>query len=125
MQELFRGYVVVVWKGTNFSSTKYNVLNKIVAKKCVEFYVKCQKQRNKIYHDEHKQRERVEKWYEKEKEKAKESDIPQVGEFAQKFKINIKQCTVDTIKKWIMNLRKIEKKMERVPANDIRRYFSV
>ena len=41
MQELFRGYVVVVWKGTNFSSTKYNVLNKIVAKKCVEFYVKC------------------------------------------------------------------------------------
>jgi len=40
MKELFRGYDVVVWKGTDLNSKKYRVLNKIVVKKCMEFYMK-------------------------------------------------------------------------------------
>ena len=52
IKELFRGYVVVVWEGTNLNSKKYRMLNKIVAKKCVEFYMKCWKERNKAYYDE-------------------------------------------------------------------------
>ena len=61
MKELFRGYVMVVWEGTDLNSKKYRVLNKIVVKKCVEFYVKCWKYRNEIYYDEEKQKERVKK----------------------------------------------------------------
>ena len=61
MQELFRGYVVVVWEGTELRSKKYSVLNKIIAKKCMEFYVKCWKQRNEILYDENKQREYIKK----------------------------------------------------------------
>ena len=41
IKELFQGYVVKVWIGVNISSDKYRKLNKIVVRKCVEFYVKC------------------------------------------------------------------------------------
>ena len=61
MKELFRGYVVVVREGTNINSDKCKVLNKIVVQKCVEFYVKYQKHRNKIYCNEEKQNNRVKK----------------------------------------------------------------
>ena len=40
MKELFRGYVVRVWIGADMSSDKYRKLNKIIVRKCVEFYVK-------------------------------------------------------------------------------------
>ena len=53
------------------------------------------------------------------------SNINQVREFVKKFKINIEQCNIDTIKKWIINLKKIQKKVESVPNNDIRRYFGM
>ena len=125
MQELFRGYIVVVQDGTNLRSKKYSVLNKIVTKKCVEFYVQCWKHRNKIFHNEEKQKECVKKWYEKEKERAENSNISQVRDFVKKFNINAELSNVETVKKWIMNLKKIEKKVESVPANDIRRYFGV
>ena len=54
MQELFRGYVAVVWEGTNLNSKKYRMLNKIVAKKCVEFYMKYWKERNEADYDKRK-----------------------------------------------------------------------
>ena len=125
MKELFRGYIVVVWKGTNINSDKYKVLNKIVVQKCVEFYVKYQKHRYEIYRNEEKQNNRVKKWYEKEKERTQNSEMQQVREYVKKFKINIERCNIDTIKKWIMNLKIIEKKIEKVSKNDIRRYISV
>ena len=75
MKELFRGYVVIMWEGTNENSDKYRVMNKIVVNKCVNFYVQCWKKRNETYHDEGKQRERIKKWYENEINKAKSSEI--------------------------------------------------
>ena len=41
MKELFRGYIVQVWQGVEFNSVKYHELNRIVVRKCVEYYVKC------------------------------------------------------------------------------------
>lgn len=32
MQELFRGYVVIDWEGTNLNTTKFKKLNKIIVK---------------------------------------------------------------------------------------------
>ena len=46
-------------------------------------------------------------------------------EYAQKFKINEERYSSETIKTWIKNLKEIEKKMEDVPKNDIRRYMGV
>ena len=54
MKELFRGYVVKVWFGVQFNSLKYHNLNKIIAKKCVEYYLQCWKDRNKDYKNEDK-----------------------------------------------------------------------
>ena len=51
MKELFRGYIVKVWFGININSDIYRALNKVVVRKCVEFYVKCWKYRNEAYHD--------------------------------------------------------------------------
>ena len=54
MNELFHRYIVVVQEGMNINSNKYRVLNAIVVRKCVEFYMKCQRHRNKVYYNEEK-----------------------------------------------------------------------
>ena len=54
MQELFRGYIVIDWEGTNFGNKKYKKLNKIIVKRCVEFYDACWKHRNDEYHNDEK-----------------------------------------------------------------------
>ena len=40
MQDLFQEYVFIDWEGTNFKSAKYRKWNKIITKKCVEYYDK-------------------------------------------------------------------------------------
>jgi len=124
MKELFRGYVVIMWEGTNENSDKYRVMNKIVVNKCVNFYVQCWKKRNETYHDEGKQRERIKKWYENEINKAKSSEIRQLRDYAQKFKLNEERSSTEMMKVWIKNLKELEKKIGEVSKNDIRRYMS-
>ena len=58
LHHLFRGYIVKVQTGSDFSSTRFKKLNKILIKYCIIYYVKCQKHRNEYYHDKNKQRER-------------------------------------------------------------------
>ena len=125
MNELFHRYVVVVWEGTNITSDKYRVLNDIVVRKCVKFYMKCWRHRNEVYHDEEKQKERIIKWYQNEKERAENSDMQQVKEYVKKFTINIERCSIKMIKTWIKNLKIIEKKIWKIPKNNIRRYLNV
>ena len=67
----------------------------------------------------------MKEWHEKEKLRAENSDKNQVRSYVKTFKININQCKIDTIKRWIRNLKDIEKKIERIPRNDIRRYFII
>ena len=59
MQNLFRGCVIKDWVGTNFSTTKHRNLNKIVARKCAEYYNKCWIQRNEVSYNEIKHKERI------------------------------------------------------------------
>ena len=40
----------------------------------MEFYNKCWKHKNDVLHDENKQKERIMKWFEKERRKALESE---------------------------------------------------
>ena len=98
MQELFRGYVVIDWEGTNFKNEKYKKLNRIIAKRCVEHYDKCWKHRNNEYHDEELQRKRLIKWYEKVKRKAENSDDRQLRTYGEKREINVNRCKNETIK---------------------------
>ena len=57
-RELFRGYIVKDWVGSNFNCDKYNELNKVVIKHIVRFYNKCWRYRNNEFHDKAKQRNR-------------------------------------------------------------------
>ena len=99
MQELFWGFVVIVWEEADLNSKKYSVLNKIVIKKCREFYVKCWKDRNKIFHSKNKQRICMKEWYEKEKLRAENSNKNQVRLYVKTFKININLYKIDTMKR--------------------------
>ena len=107
------------------SSDKYRKLNKIVVRKCMEFYVKCWKHRNEAYYDAERQKEQIKKWFLKEREKALNSDMQQVRNYVRKFEINEERSDVEKLKKWIMNLKKLERRVEKVPKNDIRRYMIV
>ena len=120
---VFRGNAVIDWKGANSKCIKHRKLNVIIVKECIKFYNKCWKHRNETHHDANKQKEKMIKWFEKEKRKAEESEHRQIRLHANKSKLDTNACQCDTIKRWIMNLKRIEKKVEKIPPNDIRRFM--
>jgi hypothetical protein len=89
----------------------------------VHYYNECWKDRNKVMNDDTKQRERLKKWYEKEKRKAETSEYRQLNLYVQRSKIDLERSTCETIKKWIMNLKHIERKVVKIPLDDIRRWM--
>ena len=74
-------------------------------------------------HDESKQKERMKRWCKKEKERGLRSNMRQICMHVDKCKIDENRCNSDTYKRWIMNLKAIEKKVEKIPENDIRRFM--
>ena len=52
IDQLFQGFVVRDWKGSDFLCNKYGVLNKILVYHSVIFYKDCWKHRNEEYHDQ-------------------------------------------------------------------------
>ena len=43
---LFHSFVVQAWNRNNFEGTKYRECNKVLSKKCIEYYYKCWIHRN-------------------------------------------------------------------------------
>jgi len=125
MKELFRGYVVIDWEGTNLRTKKYKELNKIIVKRCVQYYDECWKHRNEEYHNEEKQRKRIITWYERVRKKAENSNDNQIRMYVNKKVLDVERSKTDTIKRWIYNLKEFEKRMEKTKKSDIRRYFEV
>ena len=70
MKEMFWGHVVKDWIEQNVNFKKHYILNKVLVYECVMFCNKCWKHRNEAAQDETKQRERLTKWYEKERNEA-------------------------------------------------------
>ena len=48
------------------------------------------------------------------------SKYPQVRAFAERNKLRIEDCRIETIKKWIYAIKEIKRKLEKIPRNDIR-----
>ena len=46
-----------------------------------------------------------------------------VNIFIRRNQIEVKDCDTETIKRWIYNVKEVMKKAEKIPKNDIRRYF--
>ena len=125
MKELFRGFVIINQVTTDFNCRKYKKLNKILAYRCVKYYNECWKDRNNIMHDENKQKERLKRWFEKEKSKAEKSEYRQLKTYVERCKIDVDRSNCETIKRWIMNLKHIERKVAKIPLNDIRRWMII
>ena len=45
--------------------------------------------------------------------------------YVKKHEINVQQCKIETIKRWFNNVKEFERKIEKTPQNDIRRYFMI
>ena len=120
MQQLFCRYVVKVWKGSNFNQEKYHSLNKIIVRHCVQYYIKCWKYQNKIYHDSEEQRKRAVKWKRNLERHVERNEPMQVKIFARKSDINLETCETETIYNQIRNVKKIMNKVSNLPKNNIR-----
>ena len=59
-------------------------------------------------------------WLLNEKEMARNSINLQVREHVKKFEIDEENSDVEKMKKWILNLKKLKTKVEKVPRMDIR-----
>ena len=125
MKDLFRGYVVKVQKGINFSSKKYTKLNKIVIKHCVKYYNKCWNYRNKYYHNDEKQKERIIKQYKNIKRHVEDIEPLQVRIFIRRNKLNLQNSLIEIITRWVYNVKEIIKKVSKLPQNDKRRYCEI
>ena len=61
----------------------------------------------------------------KEKERGKNSNSRQIRMCVEKNKLDVQRCNSDTIRRWIMDVKTIEKKVETTPANDIRGHITL
>ena len=82
------------------------------------------KERDKDCHDETKQRKRMLKWHEKIKAKAENSNEAQMTLRVKKRETKAQQCKVETVKRRINNVKEFERKIEKMPQNDMRRHFA-
>jgi len=57
------------------------------------------------------------------KQDAKNSRYPQVKVFIMRNQIEIEKYRIETIKTWIYDMKEIQKKLEKIPKNDIRIFF--
>jgi len=125
MKELFRGHVVKVWKGVDFSQSNYKILNKIVSKHCILYYQKCWKDRNDHYHNEEFQKERAITWKRKIESHVENNERVNVRNFMRQMTIDERHSSSKTILTWIYNMKNVMKKVKTMKTNDIRRYFEL
>ena len=97
--ELLRGHVALDWEGTNLHCKKCERLNKIIARKCVEFYAEYWKHRNVEFYDEEKQRDRLIKWHNKTKEEIDKGGEIQLKEHVKNNEIKIERFEKETLKR--------------------------
>ena len=69
--------------------TKYKTLNRILVYRYVKYYNECWKDRNRILHDENKQKERLKRWCENEKQKAENSKYSHVKLYVERSKLDL------------------------------------
>ena len=125
MKELFRGYVIKVQKGVDFSQSKYKILNKILSKHCILYYQKCWKHRNDQYHNEDEQKRRAIAQKRDIERYVETNESINVRNFMRQINIGAQQSSSKMILKWIYNMKNVMKSVEKFKTNDIRKYFEL
>ena len=93
--------------------------------KCVEYCVKCWKHMNEFMHDKNKKQERAIDWYENVNNKIENSEMTQLKMHVSRRKINLQQSATVRIRRWAWNAKEMERKVEKITQNDIRRHFEM
>ena len=70
-------------------------------------------------HNQNYQKKWLRKWYEEEKNNGINGECEQVRRFITKRDINVEMSINETIRKWIMILKIIKKKAEKIKPNNI------
>ena len=125
IKHLFRGFVIKVQFGANFSQSKYINCNHMIIKHCMLYYRYCQENRNEKLHNREVQRERIISQYHNELDKAKQSNYPQVKKYADQNQVNIETINIEYIRQQIYSLRILKKNAEKYQGKeDIQRFFN-
>ena len=128
MSNLFRGFIIKVWKDVNlnsYDSEKCKKVNKIVIRHCVMHYKLCWDDRNEALHDDGMQRQRAMQWCNKVKKHVEHNKPRSVKLFADRTDVKIDQSRTETILQWICNVKTMMRKVEKIPQDDMRRFFSL
>jgi len=59
MKQLFQGYTIIAWHGTNFSTNKFTDYNRVILKHYMNYYIKYWHHRNKAVHNLNVQKQRI------------------------------------------------------------------
>ena len=124
IKEIFRGFIVKDWEGSNFNSERFRELNKVLVVNAVLFYKECWTLRNECNNNEEQQRNRVTKWYEEVKHNVEVNEPLAVQTFVRRNKIKVQRSSIESIKQWMCNVKEISKKVQRTPQGDIRRFIA-
>ena len=95
---LFQGYVIKAQTDTNFNTTKYTELNKILVKRYTSYYMDYQRQRNEVLHNQDYQKKRLRQQYEEEKQSGINREYEQVRRFIFKRDIKLENSLNQIIK---------------------------
>ena len=99
-------------------------INKIIIKKCVEYYLQCWKDRNEDYKNEDKQRMRIITWYQNILEMVEKGGDAQVRKYVQKHQIDVENCRTESIRKWINNVKEFQRKIAKARCHYLLREIS-
>ena len=88
-------------------------------KHCYKYWI----DRNKAYHNETVQKERIMNWYQKVKEEMINCECPQVKSFTRRNELDETHTSPHVMQQWMHNVNEMHRKAEKRPKNDIRRYF--
>ena len=64
-------------------------------------------------------------WYNNVVKEVENDDFPQVKVFIRWNRTNVNNIQIDTVVRWIYNVKEMKIRAEKIPKNDIRRYFEV
>ena len=88
------------------------------------YYLLCEKDRNYKLHDSRLQKEKIVKQYHRERQKALQSQYPQVKKYIEQNEVNIELSNSEYIKQQIYRIKILKKKAEKYKEKeDIRGFF--
>ena len=64
-------------------------------------------------------------WYGNVVKEVENGEYPQIKVFVRRNKLNMNDVNVDTVLRWMCNVKEMRKKAEKIPKNGIRRYFEI